>query len=155
MTASDKPAAMALDHVGLSVADLSRSERFYGDLLGFNAVEDRFVLARFGLRGVVLTNAAGARIELFEKQGAAPRAAVAHPADGAALHGWFQAAFRAHDVDKEFSRLISAGATAVMPPFTAPDGQSRVAFIADPDGNLIELVERAGAIGRNVPTEAQ
>lgn len=153
MTLSGKPAAMPLDHVGVSVADLSRSERFYRDLLGFDTVEDRFVLAQHGLCGVVLRNAAGARIELFEKQGAAPRAPVTHPADGAALRGWFQAAFRARDVEEAFSRLVAAGAAAVMPPFTAPDGQSRVAFIADPDGNLIELVERSGAIGQNAPTE--
>lgn len=155
MTLSEKPAAMSLDHVGVSVADLSRSESFYRDLLGFDAVEDRFVLAQHGLRGVVLRNGAGARIELFEKQGAVARPAVSHPADGAALHGWFQAAFRAHDVEQEFSRLVSAGAAPVLAPFMAPDGQSRVAFIADPDGNLIELVERSGPIGKKVSTGEQ
>lgn len=146
MLSHEPDSAMALDHVGVSVADLARSEAFYRDNLAFDTVEDRFTIADHGLRGVVLTNPAGARIELFEKQGAVPRAIPLHPADGAALHGWFQAAFRTPDVERAFARLVAVGAAAILPPFTAPDGRSRVAFIADPDGNLIELVERTSAL---------
>jgi predicted enzyme related to lactoylglutathione lyase len=41
-----------------------------------------------------------------------------------------------------FGRVVAAGATAVKEPFVAPDGLSTVAFIGDPDGNLIELIQR-------------
>lgn len=155
MPSRNRSAAMPFDHVGLSVADLSRSQAFYRDFLAFDVVEDRFTLAEHGLRGMVLTNEAGGRLELFEKQGAVPRPVARHPADGAALHGWFQTAFRTDDVEREFARLVSAGAAAVLQPFTAPDGRSRVAFIADPDGNLIELVERVATSEKILSPEAQ
>jgi lactoylglutathione lyase len=42
------------------------------------------------------------------------------------------------DVDKEFNRMIKLGATPVFHPTTMPWGQ-RTSYIADPDGNLIEI----------------
>jgi len=42
------------------------------------------------------------------------------------------------DVDKEFHRIISAGATPVLEPVDMPWGQ-RTSYVADPDGNLIEI----------------
>lgn len=42
------------------------------------------------------------------------------------------------DVDKEYARVVSMGATPVMGPTTEPWGQ-RTCYIADPEGNLIEI----------------
>jgi lactoylglutathione lyase len=42
------------------------------------------------------------------------------------------------DVDKEFGRLVKAGAKPVMKPKDMPWGQ-RSSVISDPDGNLIEI----------------
>lgn len=134
--------AMAIDHAGVSVSDLDRSHAFYRDLLGFNTVEDRFTVPGRGLSGVVLTNDAGARIELFLKTGSAPIRHVSDPVETALGQGWFQLAFTCPDTRSEYDRLIAAGAASIKAPFTAPDGRATVAFLADPDGNLIELVER-------------
>jgi catechol 2,3-dioxygenase-like lactoylglutathione lyase family enzyme len=57
-----------VDHAGVSVADLEVSELFYRDVLGFDVVEDRFAFVQHELKGVVLTNPQGARVELFERQ---------------------------------------------------------------------------------------
>jgi len=43
-----------------------------------------------------------------------------------------------HDVDNEYTRCIRQGVQGVMTPTTEPWGQ-RTAYIADPDGNLIEI----------------
>jgi predicted enzyme related to lactoylglutathione lyase len=43
------------------------------------------------------------------------------------------------DVDKEFERIVKAGGKAVSYPVTKPYGL-REAYIADPEGNLIEIV---------------
>ncbi|MEO5640592.1 MAG: VOC family protein [Sphingomicrobium sp.] len=134
---------MPIDHAGTSVADLDRAEAFFAAAFGFTAVEDRFALPHAELRGVVLRNGAGARIELFEKRGSVPARAV-DPIAGAGLHGWFQLAFATPDVPAQYDRVVAAGATPVKPPFIAPDGKTTVAFVADPDGNLIELIERRG-----------
>ena len=42
------------------------------------------------------------------------------------------------DVDREYHNALSLGAISVMPPITEPWGQ-RTCYIADPDGNLIEI----------------
>ncbi len=42
------------------------------------------------------------------------------------------------DVDREYARLVAAGAVPVFPPTDEPWGQ-RTSFVADPDGNLIEI----------------
>ena len=42
------------------------------------------------------------------------------------------------DVDKEYERVINAGAKPVFKPTTEPWGQ-RTCYVADPDGNLIEI----------------
>lgn len=42
------------------------------------------------------------------------------------------------DVNKEYERALSMGAKPVLPPTTEPWGQ-RTCYIADPDGNLIEI----------------
>ena len=42
------------------------------------------------------------------------------------------------DVDKEYKNAIDNGAVSVLPPTTEPWGQ-RTCYVADPDGNLIEI----------------
>lgn len=42
------------------------------------------------------------------------------------------------DVDAEYNRIVKAGATPVYPPADQPWGQ-RTSYVADPDGNLIEI----------------
>ncbi len=42
------------------------------------------------------------------------------------------------DVDKEYAHALSHGAASVMAPTTEPWGQ-RTCYVADPDGNLIEI----------------
>ena len=42
------------------------------------------------------------------------------------------------DVDKEYRNALENGAKSVLPPTTEPWGQ-RTCYVADPDGNLIEI----------------
>ena len=42
------------------------------------------------------------------------------------------------DVDKEYQHALHHGAISVLPPTTEPWGQ-RTCYVADPDGNLIEI----------------
>ena len=42
------------------------------------------------------------------------------------------------DVDKEYERAVTLGGKAVFAPTTEPWGQ-RTCYIADPEGNLIEI----------------
>lgn len=42
------------------------------------------------------------------------------------------------DVDIEYARAVNMGAKPIMPPTTEPWGQ-RTCYVADPEGNLIEI----------------
>ena len=132
---------MQFDHVGLSVADLEVSTRFYGDILGFRTLEHAFVLPAHDIRGSILLNAQGVRIELFHREGSQP-GRVGHPTEGALTHGYFQFALSVSDIAATFERVVAAGAKPVLSPRVAPDGFTLFAFIADPDGNLIEFLQR-------------
>jgi lactoylglutathione lyase len=55
----------------------------------------------------------------------------------------FEVCFVTDDVQGAFDRAITEGAEAVTPPQTKPWGQD-VAYVRDPDGNLVELASPAG-----------
>lgn len=57
------------------------------------------------------------------------------------LNGTMELAFDVANfaqVDLEYERVTNAGATPVFPPADEPWGQ-RTSYVADPDGNLIEI----------------
>ncbi|HXH02715.1 MAG TPA: VOC family protein, partial [Candidatus Competibacteraceae bacterium] len=56
----------------------------------------------------------------------------------------FELGFKVVDVDAAYAELIGQGATPVTPPTTRPWGQ-RTAYLADPDGHLIELAQQIAA----------
>ena len=138
----DPSTALAVvDHAGVSVADLERSERFWREVLGFEMVEDRFAFPEHDLRGVVLVNAQGARVELFERRDSVPTGPH-HQIESTRRQGWFQFALAVPDIEATFAAVTSAGAEPTLPPTTAPDGVTLVAFVRDPDGNLVEFLQR-------------
>jgi len=139
---SDSSTARAIvDHAGVSVADLERSECFWREVLGFDTVEDRFAFPDHDLKGVVLVNAQGARVELFERTGSVPTGPH-HQIESTLRQGWFQFALAVPDIAQTFQAVVAAGAEPSLPPTTAPDGVSLVAFVRDPDGNLVEFLQR-------------
>lgn len=137
------PLKLTLDHGGASVSNLAGSIGFYQSVLGF-VVDESFQIPGTDVSGVVMSNTGGARVELFHRPQSRP-ASPGHPVDSTLQQGWFQLAFRVADLAQVFQQVVACGATIVKPPFRGPDGRAQVAFIADPDGNLIELIER-GAI---------
>ena len=137
----DSTVHAVVDHAGVSVADLARSELFWGDVLGFDRVEDRFEFPEHELKGVVLVNAQGARVELFERRGSEPTGPH-HQLDSTRRQGWFQFAFTVPDIQHTFASVVAAGAVPSLAPTTAPDGVSLVCFVRDPDGNLVEFLQR-------------
>jgi catechol 2,3-dioxygenase-like lactoylglutathione lyase family enzyme len=145
---SDPSTARAVvDHAGVSVADLERSERFWRTVLGFDVVEDRFAFPEHDLKGVVLVNAQGARVELFERQGSSPTGPH-HQIESTRRQGWFQFALAVPDLAQTFAAVVAAGAEPSLAPTTAPDGISLVAFVRDPDGNLVEFLQRPAGPAR-------
>ena len=131
---------MGLHHVGLVVEDLDRSARWYADVLGLERGFD-FEIPDTSVRGCFVGRTDGVQIELFERAGSAPGPARPDPVAALAHRGYGHICLTSEDLEAEFARMVSAGARAVWEPRRSPQPGVRMAFLADPDGNLIELIE--------------
>jgi catechol 2,3-dioxygenase-like lactoylglutathione lyase family enzyme len=129
-----------LDHAGLSVADLGAARAFYGQALGFEA-EHEFELPG-GIRGLMLKLESGGRLELFQHPASAGGLRAPTPLEALATRGYGHVAVGAPDIDAVYARALAAGASERVPPRPSPEPGVRFAFLADPEGNLVELVER-------------
>jgi lactoylglutathione lyase len=115
------------------VEDVPRSLDFYERALG---LERRF-LHESGDYGELET---GATALAFATHGLAA-SNLPDVYDGATQNGGrppFEVCFVTEDVEGAYERAVEAGADAVTEPKTKPWGQD-VAYVRDPDGNLIEL----------------
>ena len=136
---------MHVDHVGLSVADLDAQRDWYQRAFGFETANP-FEIAPVGLRGVFLLGPDGIAIELLVRRGSAHRTPASTPPDELLAQGWGHVCFRVDSVDETFERLVAAGATVVTAPAAAPEPGVRFAFVTDPEGNFIELLDREGPV---------
>ena len=135
---------MKLDHVGLTVADLPAMTDWYVDALGLE-VEFEFALDHVDFRGVMLLSADGHRIELLHRTGSLPGLQAANPVEAALTQGFGHIAFDVPDVDAAYDALLAVGATDRMSPRPSPEPGVRMAYVADPEGNLVELLDRTAA----------
>jgi len=122
--------------VNVYTEDIEAGVRFYRDLVG---LRETFRTPREGVPEHVEFAAGGFVIGLGAVA-AARRVHGVEPSPGApsmALVLWTD------DVDAEYERLVSAGVAAVRAPRDEGNG-NRAALIRDPDGNLVELVSKAG-----------
>ena len=124
---------MKLDGFGIFVKDMAVMVRFYRDVLGFEIKEDEnttnVFLEKDGTlfllyRRTDFENMTSSRFNYADK-----------------INGHFEIALSVENyaaVDKTFEEVVAKGAMPVMPPTTEPWGQ-RTCYIADPEGNLIEI----------------
>jgi lactoylglutathione lyase len=129
------------DHVGLSVGDLDAAVAWYERALG---LETEFPFAIPGLRGAMLKSADGYRVELLERKGSMPGLTGALPNDALLTRGYGHFAVQVTDLEAVYARLVAEGAAGVWDPRPSPEPGVRMAFVHDPEGNLIELLERTG-----------
>lgn len=124
---------MKLDGFGIFVEDLAAMISFYREVLGFEIKESAEDKNVFLEKDGTLFLMYGRRD--FEKM----TGASFGYADG--INGHFELALSVENfsaVDREFDRAVAMGARPVMRPATEPWGQ-RTCYIADPEGNLIEI----------------
>jgi lactoylglutathione lyase len=133
---------MKHDHVGISVASLADAEAWYRKAFGLH----REFATRIGavdLEIVMLRSEdSGYRVELLHRPGSGPGLRAANPAEAALTEGFGHLAFGVADLDQVHRRLLGLGAREVMAPQPSPEPGVRMSFLADPEGNLVELVER-------------
>jgi catechol 2,3-dioxygenase-like lactoylglutathione lyase family enzyme len=142
---------VAFGHVGLQVADLERSVRYYRDVIGLEVVErlvrdDAYLKVVTGYPEVTLDiallrePASGVLLELLQylgTQGTPVDAATANP-------GTAHVCFQVDDVEAIHARAIAAGHRSVNPPAEPTAGRwtgGRSVYLIDPDGIRVELVQ--------------
>ncbi|GAA0593074.1 VOC family protein [Kribbella sandramycini] len=133
---------ITFDHVGLSVADLDLQRDFYARALGLTEVEEELELPEAGVRTAILRRPDGLKLEFVERSGSAPQE-FADPYAGAAVQGYFHWALAVADLEAAHAQLLAAGATEVSPPAPAARPGARFAYLKDPEGNLLELIQAA------------
>lgn len=134
---------MRLDGFGLFVEDMPRMIRFYRDVLGFEIREDEDTENVYLVKDGTLFLLYGRQD--FEKMTGRKYGYAK------GMNGHFEIALNVdsfEDVDAAYARIVSMGAVPVMQPTTEPWGQ-RTCYVADPEGNLIEIASfgRAGDAG--------
>ncbi|HTY71613.1 MAG TPA: VOC family protein [Actinomycetes bacterium] len=131
-----------LDHVGLAVRDLAAAESWYRAAFGYQR-ELALRVEALELDIVMLIHPEhGDRLELLHRPGSAPGLRPADPGEAALSEAYGHVAFDVIGVDATFERVISLGARPVMSPRPSPEPGVRMAFVADPEGNLLELLDR-------------
>jgi len=138
-----------LSHVGLCVADLERSLRFYRDGLGLREVSALELAGEpaatlLELPGVVL------RARYLERDGAVLEL-LSYPSPGAVggagvramnAPGLSHLSFQVDDLDAAAARLVALGGRLLAHTrIENPRLRARAVFLTDPDGTRIELVE--------------
>jgi catechol 2,3-dioxygenase-like lactoylglutathione lyase family enzyme len=141
MTGLDHSIDHGLDHVGLNVGDLEAMTRWYTDVVGLS-VEFEFALEDLDFRGVML-HSDGYRIELLHRAGNREGLQAGSAVEAALTRGYGHIAFDVADVDSTYAALIAAGASERMSPRPSPEPGVRMAYVADPEGNLVELLDRS------------
>lgn len=133
-----------LHHHGVSVSDLDRSVEFYRTVFGLEVV-DRYALSDDALATAIGRESAaarfaqldggGARVELVEYEDGGDGSGEEAVSDVGATHLGLHTA----DVDRFYESLPEDCETISAPQTT--DSGTRILFVRDPDGHLVEVLE--------------
>lgn len=139
---ADTAITARLDHVGLAVADLKAAAAWYCEVFGL-VPELTLRVDALDLNIEMLTHPTlGYRLELLHRPGSSPGRKPATPGEAALRHGYGHVAFDVTDLHAGYDHAVARGARPVMPPGPSPEPGVRMAYVADPEGNLIELLHR-------------
>jgi len=119
-----------LNHVGGRVRDLEASLAFYGGL-GAKMV-DRLFMAGPRVHRVHIQLATGL-VELLHHE----------EPDAQASYGLNHIGFMTDELDGDYARLTALGYAEISSPRVAGSGQGRLAFLSDPNGVRVELLQRS------------
>lgn len=124
---------MKLSAIGLFVTDIAKMVAFYRDIMGlktdWNGNEPNVEFYSDTIRLIMFPR------KEFEKMTSQQ---YGYPKGH---NGTFEIAFELgsfSQVDKEYARVVGMGAESIFAPTTMPWGQ-RTCYIADPEGNLLEI----------------
>jgi lactoylglutathione lyase len=122
-------------HTCLNVSNLDKSIEFYTQFMGLKFISRREVKQN-NAEIAFLQDEDGAALELT------------HWRDKKSIvegDNFDHMAFAVRDVSATVSELKMSGVTIAMEPFSLSGSSSKIAFIKDPDGNWLELIQQASS----------
>ncbi|BBX18049.1 hypothetical protein MDUV_29090 [Mycolicibacterium duvalii] len=140
-----------LTHIGLCVRDLARSTEFYCSALGFEQFGEMHVADQATARlldiddlilDLVYLHRDGFRLELIGYT----RPDVTGDTDHRAMNalGFTHLSFRVDDIEALADAVVEHGGR-LLDGRTVTFGANRAMMLTDPDGNLLEFIERTPA----------
>lgn len=124
---------VSVDQFCINVSDLQKSVDFYEKTLGLeitHRVEEK------DFREVILAGDSGNRIQLAWQRD--HKGAIEHG------NGFWKLYLQTDDCAGLYRRCIDAGAESVMEPQKLDEWPVTAAFVKDPDGYLVEMLETHG-----------
>ena len=122
--------------IRLGVRDVEAHRRFYTEALGLPAGP--------GAANGAMTFLAGDTVLIVEFEADAPHDAAFEG------RGWRYITFQVFEVDREHAHVLAHGGREARAPVTL-GATARISMVRDPDGNWIELSQRASLTGSLEP----
>jgi len=133
-------ASMRGDHAAFRINELDPVVDWYKDKLDFR------VIGQMSLNGMTFTQIAPVNDDTFRLDWSLALVLLIDTNNedlisSFDLHGWHHVGFRVDDVDETVAELRRRGVHITLEPTDNADWEMRVAFLADPWGNTIELIQ--------------
>ncbi|MFV9633811.1 VOC family protein [Mycobacterium neumannii] len=144
-----------LTHIGLCVRDIGRAEQFYCSALGFEVVgrmtvDDDATAQLLDVPGLLLElvylQRDGFRLELLGY--VRPGTVGATGPRPMNTLGFTHLSFRVDDAERAVDAIVAHGGRALPDRTVAFGAGNRGLMATDPDGNLLELIERTPPVDR-------
>ncbi|MCL4542554.1 MAG: VOC family protein [Deltaproteobacteria bacterium] len=120
-------------HSAVKTTDLNKSIDFYVKALGFEIREKRYIEAHKTTLVFLKNIESGFEIELIAED--SPKQI------GRCENSFAHFAFQTGDIDKDTEKIKQKGIAFLREPFYSMDKKMKIAFLNDPGGIVIELIE--------------
>jgi pimeloyl-ACP methyl ester carboxylesterase/catechol 2,3-dioxygenase-like lactoylglutathione lyase family enzyme len=136
-------ASLKINHAAIRVPDFDTAATWYKEKLDFR-VKQSLSFARLTFAFVYPAGDDSFHFELLAGPGAEERPPYKDLHDSYRMSGWHHPGFSVDSVDDTIAELKRRGATIVSEPHDVTAMGLRVAFFADPWGNLFEVIQQIG-----------
>ncbi len=124
---------MKLIHSAIRTRDLNKSLDFYGKVFGFSVREKRYIEAHKTTLVFLKSPNTDFEIELIADDN--PK--LINDCENSFAHF----AFQSENIDEDAIKIKEAGISFLREPFYSMDKSMILAFLNDPDGIMIEIIE--------------
>jgi catechol 2,3-dioxygenase-like lactoylglutathione lyase family enzyme len=133
-------ASLKINHAAIRVPDFDTAVAWYADRLDFR-LKQSVSVAGLSFGFLYLAGDDSFHFELMAGPGAAERPTYKDLHDSYSMSGWHHPGFIVESVDAVIDELKRRDVTIASEPHDVPAMGLRVAFFADPWGNLFEVIQ--------------